>query len=225
MEIIIGRDITTGKLKLNADGRSVLYGMERLPEFVLPEHLKLTVEGETIKLKNLDINAYTYVNGQAVERKTITKEQTIELGANRYLFDWRALDEFIPPVADIRPLKTIWDEYEDQNISLQIAERKFNTLRSMTGLITMAAIVLSVVSGSKSNWYILLYGIAIVSSLVFFVKSYRDSSKIPQKRQEQSKAFQRDYTCPHCGRFMGNQSYEVLTQIGHCPYCKAKFIH
>lgn len=225
MEIIIGRDITTGKLKLNADGRSVLYGMERLPEFVLPEHLKLTVEGETIKLKNLDINAYTYVNGLAVESKTVNRQQKIELGKSRYLFDWRALDEIIPPEADIHPLQSVWEEYEDQNLALQIAERKFNTLRSITGLITMAAIALSIATGGKSQWYILLYGIAIVASLAFFVKAYIDSSKMPQKRQELSRQFQRDYTCPHCGRFLGNQSYDLLVQIDHCPYCKAKFIH
>ena len=225
MEIIIGRDINTGRLKVCGDGKSILYGIERIPESVVPAHIKLTIEGNIIRLKNLDINSYTYVNGQAIESKSIEKYAQIELGTHHYPFDWRSLDEFIPPTADIRPLKAIWDEYENKNIALQITERKFNTLRSMTGLITMTAIVLSVVSGGKSSWYVLLYGIAIVSSLVFFVKSYRDSSKIPQQKQEQNKIFQHDYICPHCGRFLGNQSYEVLTQTDHCPYCKAKFIH
>ena len=225
MEILIGRDDKTGRMKLTAEGRSVLFGTQRLPESVLAEHLRLTVEDDTIRLKNLNINAYTYVNGQAVESKTITKQHTIEIGKDHIPFDWRALDEFITPEADIRPLETVWNNFESKNISLQIAERKFNTLRSTTGLITMVAIALSIATGGKSHWYILLYGVAIVVSVIFFVKSYLDSSKVPQKRQEMNRAFQREYVCPHCGHFLGNQSYDILVQNDHCPYCKAKFIH
>ena len=225
MEILIGRDDKTGRMKLTAEGRSVLFGTQRLPESVLAEHLKLTIENDTIRLKNLNINAYTYVNGQAVESKTITKQHTIEIGKDHIPFDWRALDEFITPEADIRPLEAVWNNFESKNISLQIAERKFNTLRSTTGLITMVAIALSIATGGKSHWYILLYGVAIVVSVIFFVKSYLDSSKVPQKRQEMNRAFQREYVCPHCGHFLGNQSYDILVQNDHCPYCKAKFIH
>lgn len=225
MEILIGRDDKTGRMKLTAEGRSVLFGTQRLPESVLAEHLKLTIENDTIRLKNLNINAYTYVNGQAVESKTITKQHTIEIGKDHIPFDWRALDEFITPEADIRPLEAVWNDFERKNISLQIAERKFNTLRSTTGLITMVAIALSIATGGKSHWYILLYGVAIVVSVIFFVKSYLDSSKVPQKRQEMNRAFQREYVCPHCGHFLGNQSYDILVQNDHCPYCKAKFIH
>ena len=225
MEILIGKDDKTGRMKLTAEGRSVLFGTQRLPESVLAEHLKLTIENDTIRLKNLNINAYTYVNGQAVESKTITKQHTIEIGKDHIPFDWRALDELITPEADIRPLEAVWNDYENQNISLQIAERKFNTLRSTTGLITMVAIALSIATGGKNHWYILLYGIAIIVSVIFFVKSYLDSSKVPQKRQEMNKAFQREYVCPHCGHFLGNQSYDILTQNSHCSYCKAKFIH
>ena len=225
MEILIGRDRNTGRMIIKADGKSMLYGTNRLPETVLDEHIKLTVENDRIRLENLNLNAYTFVNGQAVEKKTITRQHTIELGVNHYPFDWHALDELISPEADVRPLKVIWEDYENQNMSLQIAERKFNTLRSMTGLITMAAIALSITTGEKSTWYVLLYGLAIVISLVFFVKSYMDSSKIPQKRQELSRTFQRSYSCPHCGHFLGNQSYDILIQNDHCPYCKAKFIH
>lgn len=225
MEILIGRDDKTGRMKLTAEGRSVLFGTQRLPESVLAEHLKLTIEDDAIRLKNLNINAYTYVNGLAVESKTITKQHTIEIGKDHIPFDWRALDEFITPEADIRPLEAVWNDFESKNISLQIAERKFNTLRSTTGLITMVAIALSIATGGKSHWYILLYGVAIVVSVIFFVKSYLDSSKVPQKRQEMNRAFQREYVCPHCGHFLGNQSYDILVQNDHCPYCKAKFIH
>ena len=224
MEIIIGRDPETSRLRLVAGSKGVLDG-SIVPASVRPEHCKLIVEGETIRLKNLDINSYTYVNGLPIESKTVTKGDQIALGADRYIFDWRTLDEFIQPEADIRTLKPIWNEYENQNIALQIAERKFNTLRSATGMITMVAIALSIATGGRSLWYLMLYGLAIAISLIFFIKAYQDSSKMPQRRQQLNRHFQHDYVCPHCGHFLGNQSYDILTQNSHCPYCRAKFIH
>ena len=225
MEILIGRDPETSRLRLTSGSRGVLCSIEPLPQSVRVEHCKLIISGDVLRLKNLDINAYTYVNGQPIENKRISRDDQITLGIDRIPFDWRSLDEFIPPIADIRSLADVWNDYEQQNIVLQIAERKFNTLRSATGLITMAAIALSIATGGRSHWYILLYGLAIVISLVFFVKAYLDSSKMPQRRLQLNHQFQRDYVCPHCGHFLGNQSYEILTQNSHCQYCKAKFIH
>lgn len=222
MEIRIGRDIETTKLKLTDGDKTVLYGASRVPSSVLQEHCLLEIRDNTMRIKNLDINAYTYVNNLAVESKTVSRDDQVMLGADHYPLNWQALSSFL---IDIRPLQEVWNHYERQNISLQIAERKFNTLRSATGLITMVAIVLSIATGGRSLWYIVLYAIAILFSLLFFVKAYFDSSKIPQKRQDLTRQFQREYLCPHCGHFLGNQSYELLTQNDCCPYCKTKFIH
>ena len=174
-------------------------------------------------LTNLDINGYTYVNGRSVEKKIVTQNDTIALGIDLYPLDWTVLQPFLP--ADIHHLKAVWDNYEREQMELQIAMGRFNSLRSATGLITMVAIALSVFMGGKSIWYIALYGIAIVASLIFFVKAYRDASKMPQRKLELTKKFQRDYACPHCGRFLGNQSFDMLSVSGYCPYCKTKFIH
>ena len=224
MEIIIGRDPNNGQLTFTIDDKeSQTVSSGILPSSIAQSHCKLIVNQHQMRLMNLDVNNYTYVNGQSIESKAITPNNKIELGSDRYLLNWEDISPLLP--ADISPLKAVWDCYEDKNIKLQIAERKFNTLRSMTGLITMVAIALSIASGGKSIWYIVLYGVAIVISLVFFVKAYRDASKIPQKRQELNKTFQHDYVCPHCGHFLGNQSYDILAQNTHCPYCKKQFIH
>lgn len=225
MKIQVGRDQATSKLRLTYGEKSVLTDSADVPPTVSPEHCEIDVEDNYFRLRNLNIDNYTYVNGQAVEAKTIQKTDKVELGPDRYPFDWKGLDGILPPIADIRPLKEVWDNYEKQNIDLQIDERRFNTLRSITGLITMVAIALSIATGGRSPWYLLLYGVAITASLVFFVKAYRDAAKIPQQRQELTKRFQRDYVCPHCGRFLGNQSYYILAQNTCCPYCKTKFIH
>lgn len=213
MEIIIGRDTQNGKLSLIVDGKGEIQGRQ---------HCKLTVNNGQMRLQNLDVNNYTYVNGQSIESKAITIDDKIEIGTDHYPIDWTLLKPYMP--MDIRHLKKVWEDYEAQNLKIQIQAGKFNSLRSATGLITMVAIALSIASGGRNRWYLVLYGIAIVVSLVFFVKAYRDSSKLPQKRQELNKKFQRDYVCPHCGHFMGNQPYDILVQNGSCPYCKKHFI-
>ena len=222
--IIIGRDANTGQLLLNGVGKSGTYG-NNVPEDISEQHCRIDFNQGSIRLKNLDINNFTYVNGLAVESKAITRNDQIALGASRFPLSWEAVDVIVPPEADIRPLQEVWNEYERQNVKLQIDERKFNTLRSATGLITMVAIALSIATGGRSVWYIVLYAVAIIASVVFFIKAYRDSSKIPQKRQELSHQFQHDYVCPHCGRFLGNQSYHILAQNSQCSYCRVKFIH
>lgn len=222
--IIIGRDAKTGQLLLSGVGKSGTYG-NNVPQDISEQHCRLDFNQGIIHLKNLDINNDTYVNGQAVESKSITRKDTIALGASRFLLPWEAIDAIVPPEVDIRPLQQVWEEYEHQNVKLQVDERKFNALRSATGLITMVAIALSIATGGRSAWYMLLYALAIIISLVFLVKAYRDSSKIPQKRQELNHQFQRDYVCPHCGRFLGNQPYHIMAQNDHCPYCRVKFIH
>lgn len=223
MEIIIGRDIQGGGLLLTVDGKDQqIATKDFVPASIGSQHCKLTINNGLMRLKNLDVNNYTYVNGQSIESKAVTMEDKIELGSDHYLIDWTLLKPFLP--IDIRPLKKVWDHYEAENLKIQIKERKFNALRSATGLITMLAIALSIAGGGRNKWYLALYAIAIIVSVAFFIKAYMDSSKLPQKRQELSKQFQRDYVCPHCGHFMGNQPYDILAQNGCCPYCKKHFI-
>ena len=222
MEIIIGRDAQTSKLSLTVDGKpQTPVGSGALSDCVAPQHCKLTINNGQMRLQNLDINNYTYVNGQSIESKAVKMIDKIELGLDHYLLDWNLLKPYTP--LDVEHLKMVWDSFEAENLKLQIKERKFNALRSATGLITMLAIALSVAYGGRNKWYLVLYGIAIIVSLIFFVKAYRDSSKLPQKRQDLIKQFQRDYVCPHCGHFMGNQSYDIMAQNGCCPYCKKSF--
>lgn len=224
MEIIIGRDPKSGKMAMTVDGNEQPSSTsDTLPITIASQQCKLTVQNGKILLRNLDINNYTYVNGQAIETKAISKNDKIELGNDHYLLDWAILNPFMP--TDISHLQKVWEDYEYENINLQIKERKFNAIRSATGIFTMVAIALSIATGGKSNWYFVLYGFAILASVIFFVKAYLDSSKIPQKRLELTRQFQRDYVCPRCKHSMGTQPYEFLAQNSHCPYCKTQFIH
>ena len=104
MEIIIGRDFQNGKLSLTVDGKGEIQGQQ---------HCKLTINNGQMRLKNLDVNNYTYVNGQSIESKSVTQNDTIELGSDHYPLDWNLLKPYLP--LDIRHLKKVWEDYEAEN--------------------------------------------------------------------------------------------------------------
>lgn len=224
MEIIIGRDQQTRRLCVTKDGQSKCYGQPNsVPMDVSRHHISLQPAGTgKWKIKNLNERNVTFVNGIAVESKTISESDKIELGNTHYLFSWDALDEPRVETVDIRSLKKIWEKYDEQRLEFQIAERKFNAARSATGIITMLAIACSLILG-HGPIYLVLYALAIGISVAFTIQAYQKSSEVPRQQQEMNKNFQRRYICPKCGHFMGFQDYDILTQGDACPYCKTKY--
>lgn len=224
MEIIIGRDQQTRQLCIIKDGNSRLYGQANsVPMDVSRHHISLVPTGSgKWKIKNLNEKNVTFVNGIAVENKIISESDKVELGNSHYLFSWAALQEPKEETVDIRPLKKIWNEYDEQRLEFQIAERKFNAARSATGIITMIAIACSLILGHGSI-YLILYALAIGISVAFTYQAYKKSSDVPRQQREMNKDFQKRYVCPKCGHFMGFTDYDILTQSDACPYCKTKY--
>lgn len=224
MEIIIGRDQNTRQLSVVKDGKSMLYGSAgSVPMDVSRHHLSLQSVGDGRWLiKNLNERNVTFVNGIAVESKTVSESDKVELGNSHYLLPWTALREPKVETTDIRPLKRIWDDYDSGRLDLQIAERKFNAARSAAGIVTMLAIACSFILG-HGPVYLLLYALAIGISVAFAYKAYVNSADMPRRQKEMGKEFQRKYTCPKCGHFMGFTDYEILAQNDACPYCRTKY--
>ena len=225
MEIIIGRDAETAQLRIEADGKVMRHGMAGcVPKSVSRQHCSIVMDaGGNMTVKNLKAENETFVNGRSVECKAVKEGDRIELGESRYPVDWKVIMSVMPIIADIRPLEKVWTKYQEQRLEQQIKERRFGTLRSATGLITMVAIALSMFTGRDSTIYLILYGAAILISLAFTIKAYRESANAPRRMQELSDRFQKDYVCPKCGHFLGMQSYDILKQNDGCPYCKAKY--
>ena len=107
MEIIIGRDQQTRQLCIIKDGNSRLYGQANsVPMDVSRHHISLVPAGSgKWKIKNLNEKNVTFVNGIAVESKTISESDKVELGNSHYLFSWAALQEPKEETIDIRPLR------------------------------------------------------------------------------------------------------------------------
>lgn len=224
MEIIIGRDQQTRQLSIVKDGVTKLYGQPgSVPMDVSRHHLSLLpIDEGKWKIKNLNEQNVTFVNGIAIESKNISENDKVELGNSHYLLNWEALSEPKEETVDIRPLKIIWKEYDEKKFDSQIAERKFNAARSATGIITMLAIACSIILG-HGPIYIILYALAIGISLAFTYLAYKKSTEVPKQQRELTKRFQQTYVCPKCGHFMGFQDYDILIQSDACPYCKTKY--
>lgn len=225
MEIIIGRDQQTRQLCIIRNGKSELYGQPGcVPMDVSRHHLSLQQTGQGRWLiKNLNERNVTFVNGIAVESKTISEKDKIELGNSHYLFSWTALQEPKVETIDIRPLKQIWEEYDKGNLALDIAERKFNVIRSATGIISMSAIACAFIFGQGSTLQMVLYGLAIGISVIFFVIAHNKAAEVPLKRREIKDEFERKWICPKCKRPLNFRSYTVLEQNDSCPCCRTKF--
>lgn len=226
MEVIIGRDSDTSKLAITIGQQRGLVGKQySVPKSVSRQHCCIIINADdTYDVKNLNAQNVTYVNGIPVESKKVTEKDMVELGEDHYLLEWSIIHQLKPKVADIRPLRRIWAQYNRDTLSLTVKQNKFNALRTGTGIITMAAIACGFIIGREESGYIytLLYSVAILLSLTFFIKSYIDASKLPKERMKLTQQFQNDYACPQCKRHF-SQPYEQLILNEECPYCKAVF--
>lgn len=222
-EVIVGRDGQTGKLRLTVGKQTATFGeADSVPRSVSQEHARLTIGDDgTLVLTNLNTENDTYVNHRAVERKRISEGDRIVLGGEHYRLGWDMLKPFIPKMADISPLEQVWKDYQNRRLAMQIRERRFNTLRSATGLITMFAVVLGAFTGRDNPLFMTLYVIAAVISLVFFIYAYRASSKIPLQQNQLTEDTKHRYKCPACGALLTLQDYDMLRQIKGCPHCGA----
>ena len=220
-EVIIGRDGQTGKLRLTVGNQTATFGNnDSVPRSVSQKHASLTIGDDgTLILTNLNPENDTFVYHRAVERKRISEGDRIVLGGDYYRLGWDILKPFIPKMADISGLEQVWKDYQGERLRIQIRERRFNALRSATGLITMFAVVLGAFTGRDNPLFMALYIVAAVISLIFFFFAFRASSKIPMQQNQLTEETKHRYKCPACGALLTLQDYDMLRQTKGCPHC------
>lgn len=225
MELIIGRDANTSQLKIVINGQSKLLGtVGSVPLSVSRNHCSLTVaDTGLITLRNLNPANSTFVNGTSVQTKQVHYGDKITLGAQHYPLQWALIQPFIPTIADIRPLKQVWDNYQTACLEAKISDRRFGVIRSVTGILMPVVVVLGLLTGRDNPQLLFLYGAMIVVSIALFVMALVKSSKVPKEEQQRIRHFHQSYVCPHCRRFLGNTDFDIIRRYESCPYCKTKF--
>ena len=229
IEIVIGRDGTTSQLKLAVGQQSKSFGAQgSVPQTVSRQHCSLTVnDNGTYTLKNLKLQNVTFVNGQQIDTKTISDSDTIELGPDKYLVSWSVLKTVLPSppvIVDIRPLKDVWDNYQQNDIKIR-DRQKINGLWASVPLgFSMLGGLIAGIAPEVRNYAIILSVIAFVTWLYGLYRRSQDNSTVEQKENQTD--FEMKWVCPNpkCKRpLTGFRSYTILSQADCCPYCKAKF--
>ena len=224
MELIIGRDGATAKLKV-VDGTQVkLYGeAASVPVDVSRQHCQLTaIDDNTFVIKNIKAANVTWVNGIEIQTKRITRDDKVQLGQSRYLLPLNEILEQIKPnIVDITPLKAIWEKYNSSTLAIRKRQQTNNLLARIPIFMTMLGGVLIALSEAIRPYSITFTVIALPIMAYGFYRQATD--RAIDKQEQLKKQFQRDYVCPKCGRFMGFVDYDLLHQNNNCPGCKAKY--
>lgn len=226
MEVTIGRDQQSRRLTVVRDGKVQLVGQPgSVPMDVSRQHASFTLQkDDTWELRNLNARNVTFVNGMAVEKKIVSDRDKIELGSSHYFVSWEVIKGPKVETVDVRPLKRIWEEYNNANIEIRKRQKNNGLLASVPMLFTMLGGFISTkAQGTPYQEYAYAFTVFAILIMVYgFYKRFTDNSIDEQEELKQK--FQKQYTCPKCGHFMGNEPYDVLIQNESCRYCRAKFI-
>lgn len=224
MEIIIGRDQQTRQLCVVKDGNSKLYGqLNSVPMDVSRHHISLQPAGNgKWQIKNLNERNVTFVNGIAIESKTISERDKIELGNSHYLFSWAALQEPKEETIDIRSLKRIWDDYQQEDTAIRNRQKNNGLLASIPLGFSMLGGIIAGVAPEIREVALVFTGIAFLLFIYGLYRRSQDNSTIELKRLQED--FDQKWVCPKCKRPLTCfRSYTILSQNDACPFCKTKF--
>lgn len=217
--VVIGRDHQTNQLRLSANGNTQSFPNEKLlPSSVGEKHVAFIVNDDgTMILKNLSIQNDTYVNMVGIESKRIKEGDRIELGNDHYILSWDILKPFIPKFADIRSLKIVRENYENEKKRIREKQKNVGLLTSVPIACTMLGGLLSAQKPGP-----ITYSFAAIAFIIMLVGLFlRKVDKSPEKLEEIEKQYQHDYVCPNCGHFLGNLPYDIICQDTRCRYCQA----
>lgn len=227
MELIIGRDGPTSMLKVVNGKKTEMFGKkESVPHDVSRQHCSLTIIDEnTFVLKSLNANNSTWVNGMEVQSKRITAADNVQLGAGRYTLPLTEILERVQPkVADIRPLKAVWENYNNGLIAIRKRQQLNGLLSSIPiGFTMLGGLVSGLGPESFRTSAYIFTAIAFVFMVYGLFRRFTDKSI--EQQEELKQKFQKEYVCPKCKRFLGFQDYYLISQYTNCPNsaCKVQF--
>ncbi len=223
--IIIGRDSASSGLNITVNDNIQVVGKQgSVPQSVSRQHCKLSFrEDGTMCIENINPHNKTYVNGKAVMSKIVTRNDKVELGADRYLLIWSLLDNAMPKEADIRPLKAVWNTYSNDNRSVTQSTQRFQVIRGFLPVLTMSAVFIGYIFGGRGEAFYMVYLLVIALTIFFSFKAWKDIAKNDEMRERIKDQFTHDYCCQECGYFFGFTDYHILTRnMDFCPKCRTK---
>lgn len=225
MEIIVGREEHSRRLCVVRDGKPQLCGQPgSVPMDVSRQHLRLHLEREDKwNIQNLNAQNVTYVNGLAVENKVISETDRLELGKSHYLLSWDFVRGPKVETVDVRPLKKVWDAYQEREQAIKNRQKNNGILASVPLGFSMFGGIIAGVSSDPDvkKITVVLSVISLIVFLIGLIRRSQDNSSMELKALQEH--FESKWVCPKCKRPLNFRSYTILMQNDCCPFCKAKF--
>lgn len=236
MEIIIGREAgkEQPRLCITANGSKALIGEAgSVPKSVSRNHCRIDKENDGKMAITLIAEAnQMFVNGVEYKERVIAKHDFIELGADRYHLDLKAVLEAVANIqkqpvkngqditVNISKLKKVWDDFETAKTKIQVRNGRLGAISSIPGVLSMFSMFLVAFRPNSRGISGVIAGTMLLS---FAVIRWICATSTPKKMKEIQNQFEEDYTCPNCGHYLNFKSYKLLLNDGSCPYCRAKF--
>jgi hypothetical protein len=161
-------------------------------------------------------------NPFAIESKTISENDKIELGNSHYLFHWDALQEPKVETIDIRPLKVVWDNYQKNEIEIRDRQKNNGLWASVPLGFSMLGGLIAGVAPEIREVALIFTGIAFFLFIYGLYRRSQDNSTVELKANQEE--FETKWVCPKCKHPLTCfRSYIILSQSDACPFCKKKY--
>lgn len=239
MEIIIGREEGARRLHCIADGREFNVGQAgSVPTSVSRKHCKLSVNGDKITIENLREQNITFVDGNQVFSKGITSSSKVQLGNEKYTIPLQqilllaagrsttpgnAAPKTEAPKFSLRPLKSVWDEYDQRKLDIQESSVKKANQQRLQSIATMGGSLCCVMLGPIGY---ILTALGLCAGVYFFLQGNKQDS-VQRQLHDLDEEFAKKYKCPNpaCGKPFGAAPYRQIEFSKQCFACGCKYTH
>lgn len=238
MDIIIGREEGARRLHCVAGGREFNIGAAgSVPLSVSRQHCKLTVTGSNITIENIKAQNITFVDGNQIFSKSISATSKVQLGEERFLIPLQQILQLATgapvgqqqpdvPTYSLKPLKSVWEEYDDRKMEIQNNAAKSANRQRLQGILSMLGMCIGFIPGIDQTIRIVIVVAALAIAIYFFVKGSMNAT-VQQQLHDLDEEFAKKYKCPNpkCGRPFGAIPYRNIEYNKQCLACGCKYTH
>ena len=238
MDIIIGREQGARRLHCVAGGREFNIGAAgSVPLSVSRQHCKLTVNGSNITIENIKAQNITFVDGNQIFSKSISATSKVQLGEERFLIPLQQILQLATgapvgqqqpnvPTYSLKPLKSVWEEYDDRKMEIQNNAAKSANRQRLQGILSMLGMCIGFIPGIDQTIRIVIVVAALAIAIYFFVKGSMNAT-VQQQLHDLDEEFAKKYKCPNpkCGRPFGAIPYRNIEYNKQCLACGCKYSH
>lgn len=209
------------------------HGQQKIPltePTISRKHCSITLNNDnTLTLKDENSSYGTFVNDIQIIQTQVQPDTIIQLGRS---YKVKVADllppEFLPiPTFSLRPLKSVWEEYNEKKNDIMTRNAKRANLQRLQGLFSSAAMCIGFIESVPMAFRAIFMAIAFILGVVFFILGQKTANSLPLQLEELQAEYSRKYICPNpkCKRPFQLIPYLNIEFTPGCPSCRCKYTH